>query len=166
MEELVLRRDPIDELRRQWSDRWPGAHRAGLAATIMRVSQIVEARLNEAVKPLGITLARAEALILLHFSRNGSLPMGKISELLMINPASVTGVVDHLEKHGYVQRKYQSDDRRLTFAEITEEGRQLAIKSADAMIEAQNGVGGLDDHELLRLQDLLETFRRSAGDLG
>ena len=62
------------------------------------------ARLNDALKPLELTFARYEALMLLFFSRTGSLPMGKMGTRLQVHPTSVTNLIDGLEKLGYVSR--------------------------------------------------------------
>lgn len=43
--------------------------------TIMRVQQILLARLNETLERFGLTFARYEALVLLHDSRAGELPL-------------------------------------------------------------------------------------------
>jgi DNA-binding MarR family transcriptional regulator len=42
----------------------------------------------------------------------------------LIAPATVTGIVDTLEKAGYVTRERDTTDRRITWVIITEAGRQ------------------------------------------
>ncbi len=42
----------------------------------------------------------------------------------LIAPATVTGIVDTLEKAGYVTRERDTTDRRVTWVVITEAGRQ------------------------------------------
>ena len=46
--------------------------------SIMRVQQLLLARVEDALKPYGLTFAVYEALRLLAFTRRGSLPMGKL----------------------------------------------------------------------------------------
>ena len=46
--------------------------------SIMRVHQILMARLNDQLGPYGLTFPRYEALMLLFYSRRGSLPLGKM----------------------------------------------------------------------------------------
>ena len=74
------------------------------ATAIMRVQQIVLAAVDEALRPFDLTFARYEALVLLQFSRKGSLPLGKMGERLMIHPTSVTNIVDRLEVQGFLRR--------------------------------------------------------------
>src|SRR3546814_3459739 len=101
------------------------------ATSIMRAHQIVLARVDEALKPFGLTIARYEALVLLTFSRSGSLPLGKMGERFMIHPTSVTNIVDRLEGQGLVRRVQHPTDRRTTLCEITDDGRAIVEKATD-----------------------------------
>ena len=116
--------DPIAEAYRQWNARWP-EHADHMAAvtSVMRVQQLLLARVEDALKPYGLTFASYEALQLLAFSRRGSLPMGKMGVRLMVHPASVTNAIRRLEERGLVQRHLSPDDRRVVLAAITERAR-------------------------------------------
>ena len=67
----------------------------------------------------GLTFARYEVLMLLSFSRQGALPLGKIGERLQVNAASVTNAVDRLEADGLVTRRSNPDDGRGRLARLT-----------------------------------------------
>ena len=73
--------DPIEEARRHWDQRWDRTAGGEMVAvtSIMRVHQILTGRLNELLEPFELTFPRYEALMLLHLSRRGSLPLGKIA---------------------------------------------------------------------------------------
>src|SRR3954452_15682079 len=126
-----LRIDPIDEARRHWEARWEsGPSRAMAAVTsIMRAQQILLARFNALLAPYGITFPRYEALMLLSFTREGELPLGKIGERLQVHRTSVTNIVDKLEADGLVRRVPHENDRRATLAEITDAGRETAARA-------------------------------------
>jgi DNA-binding MarR family transcriptional regulator len=134
------------------------------ATSIMRAQQIVLARVDDALKPFDLTFARYEALVLLTFSRRGSLPLGKMGERLMIHPTSVTNIVDRLEGQGLVRRAQHPSDRRTTLCEITEEGRAVVREATVAVTEAELGVTGLSERELGQLTRLLTKLRRGSGD--
>ena len=104
-----------------------------LVTSIMRVNQILLARVDAALDPFGLTFARYEALMLLSFSRSGRLPLGKIGERLQVHPASVTNVIDRLESDGLVKRLPHPTDGRTTLASITAKGRKLGIKATEAL---------------------------------
>src|SRR5580658_6834106 len=123
--------DPIAEAERQWGlHGWPD-HASGMAVvtSIMRLQQIFLARADAVLRPLGLTFARYEVLMLLSFSSSGALPLGKIGERLQVNAASVTNAVDRLEGDGLVARRANPDDGRGTLAIITEAGRALATSA-------------------------------------
>ena len=84
------RLDLVAEARRQWrAHGWVGPDR-GMAAVIslMRAQQIVLGRLEDVVRPFGLSYARYEVLMLLSFSRSGVLPLARIGERLQVHPAS------------------------------------------------------------------------------
>jgi DNA-binding MarR family transcriptional regulator len=156
--------DPIAEARRHWDERWPSGAPMAAATSIMRAQQIVLARVDEALKPFGLTFARYEALVLLTFSRRGSLPLGKMGERLMVHPTSVTNIVDRLEADGLVQRVDHPTDRRTTLCEITRDGRDLVTKATDAVTAIDLGLSGLTERELDQLTELVGKLRLASGD--
>src|SRR3954452_23845429 len=123
--------DPIDEAARQWGLRWEAVDQMHAVTSLMRVQQLVLAQLDEILRPHGLTFARYEALVLLTFSRKGSLPLGKMGQRLQVHPTSVTSIVDRLEPAGQVVRRRQPDDGRSGLAEITEAGRAV-VEAATA----------------------------------
>ena len=157
--------DAIAEARRQWeAHRWPVPSAMAAATSIMRAQQIVLARVDTVLRPLDLTFARYEALVLLYFSRQGSLPLGKMGDRLMLHPTSVTNIIDRLEDQGLVRRVPHPTDRRTTLAEITDDGRAVVEKATEAATSATLGMGGLTDRELDQLTTLLRKLRVDAGD--
>jgi DNA-binding MarR family transcriptional regulator len=158
--------DPIAEAHRQWSARWPDAadHMAAVT-TVMRVQQLLLSRVEDTLKPYGLTFAAYEALRLLAFSRRGSLPMGKMGERLMVHPASVTNAIRKLELRGLVQRQLSPADRRVVLATITDAGRALADEATTALNQAAFGLPDLSDRQAAEITAQLRTIRALSGDL-
>lgn len=161
-----LRFDPIAEAARQWRKHWGASTAPPMAAvtSLMRAEQIIHARLNEALEPVGLSFPRYEALMLLFYSRNGSLPLGKIGARLQVHPTSVTNLVDGLEKLGYATRTPHPTDRRLTLAQITDAGRAAAEQATKALNEIRFGTEPLKRADLDTLTDVLHRLRTGAGD--
>ena len=111
----------------------PQATAMATVTSIMRLQQIFLARSDAELRPLGLTFARYEVMMLLSFSSTGSLPLGKIGERLQVNAASVTNAVDRLEADGLVARRPNPGDGRGTLAAITAEGRTVAARATVAM---------------------------------
>ncbi|APU13513.1 transcriptional regulator [Actinoalloteichus sp. GBA129-24] len=132
--------------------------------SVMRVQQILQSAADAALRPLNLTFARYEALVLLSFSRQGALPMRVMGERLQLHPTSVTNIVDRLEKDDLVKRTPHPTDRRTTLVAITETGRERMQAATSAVTEVHFGLTGLDDAELTQLTGLLAKVRLAAGD--
>ncbi len=161
-----LPHDPIAEAHRQWTGHGWGAVADGMAAvtSLVRAQQIVMARVDEALKPSGLTFSRYELLQLLSFSKTGALPMAKASARLQVHPTSVTNTVDRLEAAGLVVRVPHPSDRRATLIEITDAGR-ASVAEATAALNAQVfAEPGLPPDRIRALLTLLAEFRHEAGD--
>jgi DNA-binding MarR family transcriptional regulator len=161
-----LRFDPIDEAGRQWRAHWPESPVAAMMAvtSVMRVQQILLNRLNEALEGFGLTFARYEALMLLYFSQAGSLPLGKMGDRLQVHPASVTNLVNGLERAGLVARTPHPSDRRTTLATITPRGRRIADAATQALHAIRFGTAPLGDGQLDAVTEVLRAAREGAGD--
>ena len=159
--------DPIEEARRHWLARWPEPAATEMVAvtSIMRVHQILMARLNELLEPFDLTFPRYEALMLLHFSRRGALPLGKIGERLQVHRTSVTNTIDGLERSGLVRRVPHDTDRRAVLAEILPRGRETAEAATAALHEADFGTAPLGEADLVEIFRALRVLRGGAGDL-
>jgi DNA-binding MarR family transcriptional regulator len=156
----MLRQDPIELARANWEAHGWGRAAPGMAmlTSVMRVQQLLSARVDAVLKPHGLTLARYEVLMLLTFSRSGALPLGKIGERLQVHPASVTNAIDRLERQRLVRRTPHPTDGRATLATLTAKGRALAERATS------------DANELFESLDLPDLFaalrevRAAAGD--
>jgi DNA-binding MarR family transcriptional regulator len=158
--------DPIAEAHRQWTARWP-EHADHMAAvtSVMRVQQLLLSRIEDVLKPYGLTFAAYEALRLLAFTRVGCLPMGKMGVRLMVHPASVTNVISRLEQRGLVERRPSPDDRRIVLAEITPSGRALADEATAALHAATFGLADLTREQAAQITAMLRTVRAATGDI-
>ncbi|MFH5208020.1 MarR family winged helix-turn-helix transcriptional regulator [Antrihabitans spumae] len=158
--------DPIEEAHRQWTEHGWGEVADGMAAvtSVMRAQQIMMARVDEVLKPTGLTFARYELLTLLSFSRSGALPMAKASARLQVHPTSVTNAVDRLESANLVNRVPHPSDRRATLIEITDAGRKLALEATEALNARVFARPGLDNEKLDSLVRILAELRQTAGD--
>jgi DNA-binding MarR family transcriptional regulator len=134
--------------------------------SIMRAEQLLIARLNELLRPWQLTFPRYEGLMLLYYSRNGSLPLGKMGGRLQVHPTSVTNIIDGLEGLGYVRRERHEQDRRTTLARITEAGSAAAKAATETLNEARFGTAPLRKGELEQLFELLRPLRESADGFG
>jgi DNA-binding MarR family transcriptional regulator len=160
--------DPIDEARDGWTAAGWGSTALAMAniTAIMRVQQILMARINSALRPHGLTHARLEVLMVLRARPDGSLPLGKLGGRLQVYPGAVTSAVDRLEADGMVRRVRHPTDGRGISAVITPSGRRIVVRAIDDLndlvLEPFTPRGAAGE----MLFDLLRHIRASAGDLG
>jgi DNA-binding MarR family transcriptional regulator len=158
--------DPVAEAHRQWTAHGWDEAADGMAAvtSVMRAQQILAARVEDVLRPLDLTFARYELLMLLHLSRTGSLPLARIGERLQVHPASITNAVDRCEASGQVVRVPHPSDRRTTLAQITDRGRDV-VAEATSVLNAQVFTRpGMSAGRSRLLVDVLTDLRRDAGD--
>ena len=70
---------------------------------------------------LGLHITDHKCLDLIY--RFGAMPAGRIAELTGLTTGAVTGIIDRLEKAGYVRRADDPQDRRRTIVEATRNKR-------------------------------------------
>ena len=77
----------------------------------------------------------AQFFLLGYLAKEDYLTMTHISKKMGHSTAAATGLVDRLEKLGYVQRLHASDDRRKVMVQITRKGIDLVDKMREDIIE-------------------------------
>jgi DNA-binding MarR family transcriptional regulator len=82
-----------------------------------------------------ITLVQAGILFLLK-QKNGQ-PMSKLSRLLFLDNSTITGLIDRLERSGFVLRKVNPKDRRSSLIHITRQGTK-EVNKAETVIHLVN----------------------------
>jgi DNA-binding MarR family transcriptional regulator len=151
--------DPVAEARRHWIDRWSVGEHMAAATSLMRAHQLVLAAVEDELRPFGLTFSSYEALMLLSFTRRGEMPLGKMSDRLMVHPASITNTIDRLEEKGLVQRRRDRSDKRRILAVITAAGRQVAAEATEPLNKIQFGLGALDEPDAAAINGVLRRVR-------
>ena len=160
--------DPIEEAARQWRAHGWGDAADGMAAvtSVMRAQEIMLARAEAVLRPLGLSFARYELLTLLSFTRRGTLPMARAGTLLQVHPTSITNAASRLEKAGLVRREPHPSDGRAVLIQITEQGRELAAQATKHLNADLFTSPGLSPQQLSMLFSVIRELRREAGDFG
>jgi DNA-binding MarR family transcriptional regulator len=164
MSHRALPFDPIARAADLWADQVGPSGSMAAVTSIMRVQQVLQSAVDAALRPHGLTFARYEALVLLVFSRQGTLPMKMMGQRLQLHPTSVTNIVDRLQADRLVERSGHPTDRRTTLVTITEAGRQRQKAATVALTDIDFGLVGLDEEQTAQLTALLTHVRRVAGD--
>jgi DNA-binding MarR family transcriptional regulator len=106
--------------------------------------------------------------VLFRLFRQGSCPLGDLADAMDYTPRNITGLVDHLERDGLVERVPDPDDRRSVHARLTEAGR-VRIKSIwkEGLEHQFEVVDGMTKDDLAQLRhlclQLVENARKELG---
>ena len=94
-----------------------------LFVVLTRALQSIEKLIIREINSQGLNLTEFGVLELLY--HKGDQPIQKIGQKILLASSSITYVVDKLEEKNYLIRKGCPTDRRVTYASITKEGREL-----------------------------------------
>ncbi|GGM62152.1 MarR family transcriptional regulator [Dactylosporangium sucinum] len=158
--------DPIGEAARLWREHGWEAATDGMAAvtSLMRAQAIVQAWVDDVLRPLQLSFARYELLMLLSFTREGCLPMAKAGARLQVHPTSVTNAASRLEAAGLVVRRPDPNDGRGVLVTITGAGRSVAARATELLNEQVFSRPELTSPGMHALVDTLRELRQVAGD--
>jgi DNA-binding MarR family transcriptional regulator len=125
---------------------------------VVRVSETYKKDCSSIFRNYGLTFAQYTVLRVLEASVDGRNTMSNVGRVMLVSGANMTGIAKRLEKSGFLVRKKDPSDDRLTILEITSKGHQAL---ADIELE-KNGLleryleGYTDD----RKKDLLEGLKK------
>jgi len=111
------------------------------------------------------SVSYAQFFLLGYLANENYLTMTDISKKMGHSTAAATGLVDRLEKLGYVQRLHASEDRRKVMVQITRKGIDLVERiREDITSSLVNLMVDLDQNEqeaLLKTYGKISTYVRS-----
>ena len=130
---------------------------------ILSCEAVIKQRLRSLFRThFSITLPQFDVLSELERASE-PLTMSELSRQLMVSSGNVTGVIDRLERNGFVERNRAEHDRRVQYICLTKDGRRRFDRMAKhherwiADLFAE-----LNASDLTGLQSLLLKARRSA----
>jgi len=98
-----------------------------LYSVLTRATQSINKKIEEDIRSYGLNLTEFGVMELLF--HKGDQAIQKIGEKILIASSSITYVVDKLEKKNFLIRKSCPNDKRVTYASLTELGSQFIVKN-------------------------------------
>ncbi len=112
----------------------------------------------------GFSVTATQGMVL-NFLRDGDRTTSKeLGERTMLDSATLTGILDRLEKAGLIERLQHPTDRRAIIVALTEDGKSITNKTYEE-IERANKVflKCLSQEEQTNLKFMLEKVRNHSG---
>jgi DNA-binding MarR family transcriptional regulator len=96
---------------------------------ISKVCQKLIINLQKAFSKSGIEVTPIQVMLLFFLQKSDGSSLTQISQGLMLENPTITGLIDRLEKSGYVKRSDHPNDRRVYLIHLTEKGKKVASKA-------------------------------------
>ena len=96
---------------------------------ISKVCQKLIINLQKAFSENGVEVTPVQVGLLFFLQKNDGSSLTQISQGLMLENPTVTGLIDRLENLGYVKRADHPSDRRVYLIYLTEKGNLVANKA-------------------------------------
>lgn len=124
--------------------------------TIRTIYRTALRKLNARLAQEGITFPQYSVILAL--GRHGPMQMNRLGEFMLVAPANVTGLIDRMERKGYVRRRRDPEDRRLYVVELTDLGAKIFRSISSRFRQYARGLSSsLTDEEL---KSALEALRK------
>ena len=128
---------------------------------LAQVSRLHRHRAHELLDKIGLYRGQPHVIDLLH--EQDGLTHRELAEQLEVTPATVTKMIQRMEKAGFLQRKPDADDQRVSRVYLTKAGRDLhsALQAFQQQMDSDSFHGFSEEERsvmrgfLLRLRENL-----------
>lgn len=134
--------------------------RGMIGPRISAVSKTLRKRFNQAAAEEGLFSGQQHIILLL--MHNEGLTIGQVAEATGVAVATASVSIKRMEKAGFVERRADESDARLTKLYLTEKGKaapkNIKIKMDN---QEQHITKGLSQDEVMQLSDLLDAVLKN-----
>ena len=131
--------------------------------SFVRAKAEIGRALHRDARDRGLTGAQLGVLRVLAEASDEGVKLNEISERLYVTPGNLTGLIDHLEEAGHLNRASHPQDRRATLAVLTPAGRDLFEQIYPShTARVRRLMSALTAQEQALLADLLSRLTRRA----
>ncbi|MBR6157211.1 MAG: MarR family transcriptional regulator [Lachnospiraceae bacterium] len=108
------------------------------------------------LKPLGLTYTQYVVFMVLW--EKESVNVGQLGGILHLDAGTLTPLLKHLEKEGYITRARSKEDERVTVVSITEKGNALKEACKDIPLKIAASGSSLSEKDAKELYRLLYKY--------
>ena len=123
-------------------------------------------RIHSAVfRNYGLSFSQYNVLRALEASKDGQNKIGNVSRIMLVSVANITGIAKRLEKEGFIIKKTDPADDRVTILKITPKGKKNLLLIEDVKDESlELMLKNLSDIEKLTLLDFVKRIQKTSVD--
>ena len=129
---------------------------------VVRAAETFKRTHSAIFRNYGLSFPQYNVLRVLDASRNGMNKISEVSRIMLVPGANMTGIGKRLERNGFLIRKSDPNDERVTIFEITPKGRKTLKnieQEKDRSIETI--LGGFSQNDKTEFLDKLKQLIRN-----
>lgn len=130
-----------------------------IVRTLKQVGKLLKQNWKEMFK--GDNLTGPQGMLLGILSHCEKMKVSDLSKKLGLSNSTVSGIIDRVEKIGFVERSRSKEDRRVVYVNITPEYKKIAeerFKNIEKVLESQ--ISSASPEELDKVLEGLNIFKR------
>lgn len=137
-------------------------HRESIGYWLTVTTQAYHRALRDELAPYGITYRQMQVVSWLGVE--GDLSQADLASRMMIEPPTLVGILDRMERAGWLTREACSEDRRKKLIRLNPQAQPVWEKIVRCFkkVRAQ-ATAGLSEHELAAMERALEVIRTNLG---
>ena len=129
---------------------------------IVRTAEIFKRNHTAVFRDYGLSFPQYNVLRVLEASKNSQNKMSDISRIMLVPGANITGIAKRLEKDGFIIKKSDPADERVTILEITPKGKRTLKNIENEKDEWLNlMLRNLSQNQKLELLDKIRLILKS-----
>ena len=121
---------------------------------IRKIVRSIDIESKKIQKEHGVSIPQVLCLNYLYKSPNYQATQGEIRQFLNLNPSTVSGIINRLEKKGYLARLPKTGDKRIVNITLTSSGDKLLSTIPSLLhIQLSEKLKGLTSKEILKVEE-------------
>ncbi len=99
-----------------------------LLMSVVRAAEIFKRIVSAIFRKYNLSFPQYNVLRVVDSSKDGQSRITDVSRIMLVPGANMTGLAKRLEKNGFIKRKSDPSDERVTILEITQKGKKTLAK--------------------------------------
>lgn len=145
----------------------PFSNRVDYTDILIEVRKIVRALNLESKriqKEFGISIPQLLCLNYLRYCKDFQTTHKELTRFLHLNSSTVTGIINRLEKKGFIARLPKREDKRVTYVTLTSSGSKLLEQAPDLLHERlAKSLSDLPEAKVDNIRDSLKLLTAALG---
>jgi MarR family transcriptional regulator, organic hydroperoxide resistance regulator len=124
---------------------------------VLELGHVLDTHMRSCISEMNLTLSQATAV----WELGVPLTMKQLADAMCCEPSNVTFIIDRLEAQGLLERRLQSQDRRVKYLVLSPSGEEVRARLID-LLEQGSPLNNLEpDHRELLRHELQRALKRA-----